>query len=532
MTAEANSRLGQIQWISEPARRPDFDGPTELAYEPLPRDCELGFEVVERVAGRHPDKVAVWDGELSLTYAELLDRAYGLAERIAAAVPPGGAISSIIHNGPAATATLLAVFGSGRTYVPIDASHPPERQKAILAEAGAAAVIVEAGAENALGALPDTAVIVFDARRPSGAARFPEPKAGKAARLVTFTSGSTGTPKGLALGAPKQLIADFIDRYHLNADDVFASLASMSQTGAADLVALTVGASIRVIDMRRIGIAESLKAFREAGITFLSFVPSALRAFMMMPGVEQIFAALRVLNLHGERILTSDLALFRSKLPPACRISITYGTTETGAVFSWFYRAEAAREDAAPVGYIMSGKQVAVLGEDGHSVRQGETGELIVRGEIALGSWQKGRLTSARFLPDPDDPAARIYVTGDLVFQREDGLFQFVGRKDRQVKVRGLIVDLSEVESALRAAEGVDDAVAIVRSTPGQADEIAAFVTAVVPETAPDLPGLRRTVAAATAEHMAPSIIRVLPAIPRLANHKPDLVALQAMIAG
>ncbi len=85
------------------------------------------------------------DGQLALTYAELLDRAYGLARTIEALVPPEGVVSSIIHNGPAATAALLAVFGSGRTYVPIDAGHPPERQKALLAEAGADAVIVEAG---------------------------------------------------------------------------------------------------------------------------------------------------------------------------------------------------------------------------------------------------------------------------------------------------------------------------------------------------------------------------------------------------
>jgi acyl-coenzyme A synthetase/AMP-(fatty) acid ligase len=251
---------------------------------------------------------------------------------------------------------------------------------------------------------------------------------------------------------------------------------------------------------------------------------------MAVPGIEAVFSSLRVLDLHGERILTSDLALFQSKLPQTCRISITYGTTETGGVFSWFYRADAAGGVTAPVGYVLPGKQVAVLGEEGRPVTKGETGELLVRGETALGSWQKGRLTSARFLQDPDSSSGRIYVTGDLVFQRDDGLFEFVGRKDRQVKIRGLLADLGEIEAALRSADGVDDAVAIVRSSPGHADEIAAFVTPAMPENAPDLPSLRRAVASACAEHMAPSIIRVLPAIPRLANHKPDLLALRAMI--
>ncbi len=377
----------------------------------------------------------------------------------------------------------------------------------------------------------DAAVLPFDIRRPSGALRFARPDAGKAARFVTFTSGSTGTPKGLAFAASKQAIRDFIDAFHLNADDVFASLASMSQTGAADLVALTIGASIRVIDMRRTGIAESLRAFQEAGVTVLSFVPSALRAFMQIPGVEAVFSSLRLLNLHGERILASDLALFQSKLPTTCRICITYGTTETSAVFSWFYRPDAVEGAVAPVGYVVRTKQVAILGANGRSVATGETGELLVRGEMALGSWQKGRLTSARFLPDPDNPSGRIYVTGDVVRQRDDGLFEFIGRKDRQVKIRGLLADLGEVEAALRSADGVDDAVVIVHVSPGQADEIAAFVTPALAGDAPDLPALRRTVASACAEHMTPSIIRVLPAIPRLANHKPDLLALEGMLA-
>lgn len=531
MAVTADPALGQIEWISDPARPADFGGPTEVPYEPLPPDCDFGFGVIERVARRAPDKVAVRDGQLALTYAELLDRAYGLAAMIEARVPAEGVVSSIIHNGPAATAALLAVIGSGRTYVPIDAGHPPERQRVLLAEAGADAVIVEADADPQGLAAPDGVVIPFDVRRPTAAPRFARPDAGKAARFVTFTSGSTGTPKGLAFTASKQAIGDYIDAFHLNADDVFASLASMSQTGAADLVALTIGASIRVIDMRRIGIAESLKAFQDAGVTVLSFVPSALRMFMALPGVEAVFASLRVLNLHGERILASDLALFQSKLPKACRICLTYGTTETSAVFSWFYRPDAVDGATAPVGYVAHNKQVAVLGENGRSVARGETGELLVRGEMALGSWQKGRLTSARFLQDPDDAAGRIYVTGDLVRQRDDGLFEFLGRKDRQVKIRGLWADLGEIEAALRSADGVDDAVAIVSSSPGRGDEIAAFITLAVADDAPDLPALRRAVASACADHMTPSTIRALAAIPRLANHKPDLLALEAMLA-
>lgn len=529
MSAETMFPLGPIKWISEPSRPPDFGGPVDVAYEPLVADCD-GFELVERAARNRPDKVAVWDERLALTYAELLDRAYGLAETVAALVPVGGVVASVIRNGPAATAALLAVFGSGRTYVPIDANHLPERQDLLLAESGAIAVIVEAGESERLSALNDVAVIRFDVGRQSGAPKFDSREVGKSARFVTFTSGSTGAPKGIAFAASNKVVGSFVDSNHLNANDVFASMASMSTTGAADLVALIVGASIRVIDMRRIGIPESLKAFAEARITFLSFVPSALRSFMAVPGIESVFSSLRVLNLHGERILPDDLALFQSKLPKACRISITYGTMETSAVFSWFYRPEAVRGTSAPVGYIVPGKQVAVLAADGRPARKGEVGELVVRGEVALGSWQKGRLTMSRFLQDPDNPSARIYVTGDLVVQRDDDLFEFVGRKDRQVKIRGLLADLGAIEAVLRSSAGVDDAVVLIHTSPEGVDEIIAFVTPAVPEQKPDLTGLWQAVATQCAPYMAPSIIRIVPTIPRLSNYKPDLLSLEAML--
>ncbi|RYG55503.1 MAG: hypothetical protein EON56_05550 [Alphaproteobacteria bacterium] len=112
---------------------------------------------------------------------------------------------------------------------------------------------------------------------------------------------------------------------------------------------------------------------------------------------------------------------------------------------------------------------------------------------------------------------------------REDGLFEFVGRRDRQVKIRGLWVDLGEIESALRQAEGVVDTVVIAHSKPGESDTLVAFITVEDPAAPPKLSLLRSTVATATAEHMTPSRIHVLEAIPRLANYKPDLVRLSQM---
>jgi non-ribosomal peptide synthetase component F len=525
-----------LPWIQYTPRPIDLHGPVDVAYEPPPAGeagLPLGLLAIRRAAARWPDKVAISDGVVDLTYGELIDRVNGLTQRIVETVEPGGVVATIAHNGAAAVAVLVATLYSGRTLVPIDAGHPVERQAAVFAESGAQAVVIAKGVEVAAGVIdPSIPVIDFDVLAPTNAKEHDPDLAANSPCIVMFTSGSTGRPKGLAFQPSDQAIGRFVAKFHVNEHDVLASLASMSQTGAADLIALSTGASLCVVDMRRRGLTEAFRAFEEAGVTVLSFVPSVLRTLLALPGIEKVFSRLRVLDLHGEKILASDIELFRSKLPPGCHISITYGTTEAGRVFSWFVRDELIEGPVVPIGYLVEEREVVILSESGEACGVGEVGELLVRGSsMALGSWQRGRVSTARFIVDERDPAKKIYVTGDLVKMRPDGLFEITGRRDRQVKIRGLWVDLTEIEGALRAQESVADAVVVVKSAPGASDTLVAFVTAANPGAPIDAGALRRAVATLVAEHMTPSQIRVLDAIPRLANYKPDLSRLDAMLA-
>jgi acyl-coenzyme A synthetase/AMP-(fatty) acid ligase len=534
---EAQTVIPNLPWIDHRPVPIDFGGPVDVAYEPLTARegaGPIGYQSMRRAAGRWPDKLAVTDGAVSLTYAELIDRIDGLTRRIIDTVPAGGVIVALAHNGAAAVAMLAAGFYSGRTLIFIDAGHPIERQMAIFAESTAKAVMVAKGVEVDRSFIdPAIPVIEFDAPAHTGAQETLPDIQPDTPGIVGFTSGSTGRPKGLAFPASRgdRMVGRFVDKFHINKDDVFASLASISQTGGADLIALSVGASLHVIDMKRLGLTAAFRAFEEARVTFLSFVPSVLRTFMAFPGIEAVFAHLRVLDLHGEKILASDIELFRSKLPPGCHISVTYGSTEAGVVCSWFVRDEAIEGPVVPIGYLAQDREVVLLSESGEPCGVGEVGELLIRGELGLGSWQRGRVTPLRYLLDPTDPSKKIYLSGDLVRMRPDGLFEFVGRRDRQVKIRGLWADLAEIEGALRTQQSVSEAVVVVKSAPGEADALVAFVTAADPDEPIDAPALRRAVATTIAEHMAPSEIRVLDAIPRLANYKPDLTRLDRMLA-
>lgn len=528
----------ELRWIEDRPVPLDFGGPVDRPYDrDLIRLLEDagGLIAIEAAARHHPDKVVIFDGTLALTYAELLDRVYGLAQRLIVQWPEKATLASLVHNSAASPVIIMATAMAGHLLVPIDAGHPAERQSAIFAESGAVGLILEegGGADDSIApaSLPR---IMVDAATPSHAAR-PEHRYDPDAPLfVAFTSGSTGRPKGIAAGGRYGSIAlgQFIAKYHLNASDVVLNLASLSVGGSRDaFVALISGATMRICDIRN-GLGEILRILREEGVTILSFIPTALRMVLGVPGAEEAFRSLRVLDLHGEAILASDIALFREKLPADCLISVTMGSMEAGAVFSWFVEDASIVGATAPVGYLLPGRQVALVDESGAPVHTGETGELFVRGPMAMGAWRGGKLVPGPFLPDPNDAASRIYPMGDLVRHRADGLFEFVGRKDRQVKIRGLWADLGEIEAALRSLDTVVDVAIIAASRAGEGDRLVAFLVLEPGAAQPSLGAIRQSISAATAEHMAPSEVHYLSEIPRLANFKPDLVRLDRIAAG
>jgi acyl-coenzyme A synthetase/AMP-(fatty) acid ligase len=528
----------QPLWIEGGSTPLDFGGPIDVPYDPsCARDFETigGFEVIERAARDNPDKVAVDDGAVRLTYAQFIDRVYGLAERLVAATDKGDVVLSVVPNSATSPIIIMACALSGRILVPIDAGHPPERQRAIFDESGARVVLLAEDKSIDTSFIPSAIPrSMVDPLSQTNAVR-PQFRYDRNVPLfVRFTSGSTGRPKGIISGGRSggTALRHFIEMFHINSSDVVLGLASLSTGAARDaFAALGVGATIRIFEMRSEGLSGVLRVLDHDKITILSFVPSALRAILAIDGAEKAFRHLRVLDLHGERILASDIALFRRKLPATCRISVTMGSVEAGAVFSWFVRDDQIKGPVVPVGYLLPGRRAALLDEEGQSVAEGEIGELFARGPMAMGAWQKGRMVPGPFLTDPDDPTSSIYPMGDLVRRRPDGLYEYVGRKDRKVKVRGLWADFGDVEAALRSMDGVADAVVISAGENTQDERLSAFIVMTDGAAPPSASTMRRTVAKETAEHMAPAELHVLTSIPRLANFKPDLVRLRAMSA-
>lgn len=532
-------RIDDLNWMTQRPVPLDHEGPVDVPFERVGEEwfTRSPIERFDYVVDKHGDRLAVDDGRSQLTYAELRRVARALARQIDAAAPEGQPIAAVFRYTVLLPAVILACFAAGRPFIPVDIGHPLERQRMVLDNAGVASVLVQRGFPPEV-ELPAVPVIEADL-----ATLLAAPDEGWPVRAVnpngvagaTYTSGSTGRPKAIAwsmLGVMPTLAATANAR-HINPDDKIITLASLAATGLGDtLTAMMNGAALRIVEITTIGLGEALRVLGDERVTILSFVPAVLRNVMQMEGAEHAFRHLRLLELHGDVTLASDVALFRTKLPPTCHIRIMLGSMEAGSLFHWYVPHDFVADGLAlPCGYLAESKAIALLDEAGRPVAPGEPGEILARGRsMALGLWQGGKVVPGPFRQDPDDPDGRLYPMGDLVRMRPDGLVEFVGRRDRQVKVRGQRADLGDIEAALRQHSQIADVAVVASASTVEGDAvITAYCVATDPAAPPEPAALRSLVASETAPHMAPARFRFLDVIPRLPNYKADLVKLAAL---
>jgi acyl-coenzyme A synthetase/AMP-(fatty) acid ligase/thioesterase domain-containing protein/acyl carrier protein len=346
---------------------------------------------------------------------------------------------------------------------------------------------------------------------------------------ILYTSGSTGRPKGVCFDqqAILERVANTTDAMQASAQDRFALLSSPTTIAALYLpfTALLNGATLYFADARRLGINKVLQTFREGRVTATFAVPALLRELLRSPGAKEAFSQFRALRTGGDVIVARDLDLWRSVLPSTCRVWISLTSTEMPAVFQWIVPPDWEPDGARmPVGYARPEIPFVIADESGAPFVNGEVGELIVKSRhLALGYWQNGRLIP--FSTDPNDPSARILRTGDLVRVRENGMAEMVGRKDRQIKIRGFRINLGEVEGAIRNCAGVASAAVVARR---QGEEVSALIAYVEREASHHVSEtvLKDALAKRLPIHIRPSRIHFLDAIPLLPGFKVDVSAL------
>ncbi|WAP59864.1 non-ribosomal peptide synthase/polyketide synthase [Streptomyces sp. S465] len=474
-------------------------------------------ELFERQVALSPDATAVRYGKGDLTFAELETAANRLAHRlIGRGVGPEHLVALVLPRSVEMLVAQLAVVKAGGAFLPVDPGYPKERVAFMLQDAGPSVV------------LDDTAPVWVEdgpAGPPPGRGLTPDHPA-----YVIYTSGSTGVPKAVVVthAGLASFAAAGAAHYGVRAGDRVLQFSSPSFDAAVlELcVSLPAGAALVIGDEGPLlgeRLAEVLGGQR---ITHALIPPAALAT--LDEAVCPQLPDLRTLIVGGDTC-SAELV---DRWAPGRRLVNSYGPTEATVVSTWSEPLTAG-SGAPPIGRPIPNTRVYVLDEALRPVPVGVAGELYVAGAgLARGYLGRPGLTAARFVADPFGPAGgRMYRTGDVVRWTGDGELRFLGRADDQVKVRGFRIELGEVESALRRAPDVREAVVAVRrtaATPEQPMGGKRLVGYVVPAPggAPTAAALRDHLRRTLPSHMVPSAFATLDTLPLTAHGKVDRRAL------
>ncbi len=534
-----DNQLSECQrfiWLDAGARPLDMNGPTRRPFRRF--RCEgLDQPIIahlEQVALREPHRVALSDSQSTLTYQQLWDGLSGLAQSIAARTQPDDLVGILLSASIWVPLAMLACLAAGRPFAPIDTDYPDDWVDLVLADAAPALTI--SGDNLRAGAGREAAQVIRLTDLPPAAqpgwrpAQLPVDQPA----CVLYTSGSTGRPKAVinSQRGLLQRVAQSINAAHISEADALLTLVSPGTiVGVRDIMtALLAGGRIHIVDPRRIGAREILNIIRTETITILFAFPALLRSVVgsdSTPTPE----SLRLVRVGGDTTLWCDVDLLRDWLTPGTAIQLIYAATEA-PMMQWFVDESCRGKDPRlPIGYPLSGNRLAVVDEAGCPAPVGGVGELVVASPyVALGVRVAGRFIPQESLPQDSSETSRcrLFRTGDIVRLRSDGLIERLGRKDRQIKIRGTRIDLDGVEAALRQHAFVRDVAAMTRTAPDDGVRIIAYVCP--RDGAPaDLRGELRALMRRSPAAMRPAHLYLIQAIPRLPSSKLDVRALMTL---
>ena len=515
-------------------------------------------ELIAAQAARTPGAAAVTFAGTALTYGDLQARAHRLAHWLRrAGVGPDTLVGVCAERSPELVVALLGILAAGGAYVPLDPSYPRDRLAFMREDSGVSLVLTQAAlAEGWAGA--GVRVLRLDADWPEVAGEPATPPAPGVTpdhlAYLIYTSGSTGRPKGA--GNTHRAIVNRLlwmqDAYRLTAHDRVVQKTPFSFDVSVWEFFWPLLAGARLVVARPGGHQDAaylagLVAREE--VTTMHFVPSMLQAFVEEPGLADC-RALRQVFCSGEALPHDLTERFFARHP--AELHNLYGPTEAAVdVSSWRCEGGGARR-IVPIGRPIARTQLYVLDRRGQPAPIGVPGELHLGGAgLARGYHGRPELTAEKFIPDPfGPPGARLYRTGDLARWLPDGVVEYLGRLDHQVKLRGFRIELGEIESALARQPGVREAVVVVREDRPGDPQLVAYVVprgqaatvntgAILREEAiahvaginssgltPSV--LRRALREVLPDYMVPADFVLLPQLPLSPNGKVDRRALPA----
>ncbi len=490
-------------------------------------------QLFEQRVDADPERVAlVTEGE-TWTYGRLEGEANRIAHRLAGlGVGPETRVGLSIERSPEMVAALLGILKAGGAFVPLDTSYPRERIAFMLADSRCAVVVTSehpapwmtrGGAE----------VLVLEAQSEAIAA-LPNTRLGRTSSpdnlaYAIYTSGSTGRPKGVMVShrAILNRLLWMQTELPIGSDDAVLQKTPISFDASIWEVFVPLFVGARLVLAEPGGHQDTAYLARivgDQGVSILQLVPSLLRPFLDEPGVDRC-KGLRRMFCGGETLPVDLARQFKSTLD--AELHNLYGPTESSIDATHWPCRDLAGESGVPIGRPIDNVGVRILDDHLEPVAVGLPGEIFLSGTgLARGYLGRPDLTAERFVPGPfGKPGERNYRTGDHGRWRPDGAIEFLGRHDEQVKIRGVRVELGEIETVLRGHPAVQEAVVVARRDHGGEARLVAYL---VParDQAPAIGEILDWARTGLPDAMVPAACVVLAALPLAANGKVDKRAL------
>ena len=535
VVAQPGQAVADLDLLGEAERRQLLSGfnatACALAAEPLLH------ELVLQQAARTPDRIAlVFEGE-TVRYAELARRVAVLAAHLRRhGVGPEVKVAVCLDRSVEMVVGLLGVLAAGGAYVPLDAGYPRERLAFMIEDSRPAVLLTQERWLDVLSGLPEPRprIVCLDAEAlaiDEGSSLPAVPAAVTADNLAyaIYTSGSTGRPKGVMVShrAISNRLLWMQREFPLAETDAVVQKTPVSFDASIWEIFVPLLAGARLVLARPGGHQDSgylVRLIQEREATCLQLVPSMLQVFAEEPGLEGC-RTLRRLWSGGEAL--PDALARRLSTRLAVPLVNLYGPTESSIDASCWPCDGASPGPVVPIGRPIANVEIYLLDPRLRPVPIGVPGELYIGGAgLARGYHGRPDLTAERFVPDPFGPRAgdRLFRTGDLARHRPEGVLEFLGRIDQQVKLRGFRIELGEIEQVLGEHPAVGRAVVAARTEAAGGGQLVAYVVAA--GVAPQAGELRAFLADRLPDYMVPSAFAFLDELPLTPSGKLDRLRL------
>ena len=545
--ADPHLPVSRLDFLTDTERRLALAGATQIKHLPYTGSF---MHVFDACADKHAQAIAVVDGEIRLSYAELRRNAERLAAGLARqGVTRGTVVGVCLPRGSALIETLLAILRCGAAFVALDPAHPPQRLLHVAQDAAVGVIVTD---QINTGVLPgfSAPILTYESLRATRVSMVPPEACAQPQDLayIVYTSGTTGLPKGCGVTHRNWLNAlhGWETVYGLGSDvRRHLQMANLPfDVFCGDFIrALGSGGTLVICPQETLGDAAALYALMlREHIDCAEFVPAVFRtlADWLRENTRRL-DFMRVLIVASDSWYRDEYAAYKTLIGTHTRLINSYGMAEATIDSTWFEQVgdatatdDGVASQLVPIGRAFPNVEVYVLDRHLQPLPPGIAGEICVAGwGVSRGYLNQPALNQQRFVPHPfsTEAGACLYRSGDIGRWRADGQLELLGRNDQQIKIRGQRIELAEIETALLRHPDVAQCAVLLCDLPHTGPSLVAYV---VPgdHNAPPAPDtLTEHLRAWLPLYMLPGSFSLLAQLPLTANGKVDRKALPAPLA-